>query len=126
MYSVWEATQLAELFEGILEVSQPSFRSPNIQLAQLFRSMCPEVYVTRALLSQAGAESGADACGSDAHRGALRLVWKRRGEAAEKFLWAPPAQEFPLENATKFPLFFTTRPGAANRLFEHASQWGSF
>ncbi len=78
-----EATQLAELLKGVLEIARPQLQKSNIQLAQLLPIDVPEVYVDRALLKQAVLNLVLNAAEAMPNGGQLRLVLSRRGEMAE-------------------------------------------
>src|SRR5205809_5081830 len=78
-----EATQLADLLKGVLEIARPQLQKSNIQLAQLLPIDVPEVYVDRALLKQAVLNLVLNAAEAMPSGGQLRLVLSRRGEMAE-------------------------------------------
>ncbi len=108
-----EATQLAELLKGVLEIARPQLQKSNIQLAQLLPIDVPEVYVDRALLKQAVLNLVLNAAEAMPNGGQLRLVLSRRGEMAEITV-GDTGKGIPLENRQKiFQLFFTTRPGGS-------------
>ena len=108
-----EATQLAELLKGVLEIAGPQLQKSNIQLAQLLPIDVPEVYVDRALLKQAVLNLVLNAAEAMPNGGQLRLVLSRRGEMAEITV-GDTGKGIPLENRQKiFQLFFTTRPGGS-------------
>src|SRR6266581_304418 len=108
-----EATQLAELLKGVLEIARPQLQKSNIQLAQLLPIDVPEVYVDRALLKQAVLNLVLNAAEAMPNGGQLRLVLSRRGEMAEISV-GDTGKGIPLENRQKiFQLFFTTRPGGS-------------
>src|SRR6266571_436756 len=108
-----EATQLAELLKGVLEIARPQLQKSNIQLAQLLPIDVPEVYVDRALLKQAVLNLVLNAAEAMPSGGQLRLVLSRRGEMAEITV-DDTGKGIPLENRQKiFQLFFTTRPGGS-------------
>ena len=108
-----EATQLAELLKGVLEIARPQLQKSNIQLAQLLPIDVPEVYVDRALLKQAVLNLVLNAAEAMPSGGQLRLVLSRRGEMAEITV-GDTGKGIPLENRQKiFQLFFTTRPGGS-------------
>src|SRR6266571_2794298 len=108
-----EATQLADLLKGVLEIARPQLQKSNIQLAQLLPIDVPEVYVDRALLKQAVLNLVLNAAEAMPSGGQLRLVLSRRGEMAEITV-DDTGKGIPLENRQKiFQLFFTTRPGGS-------------
>ncbi len=108
-----EATQLADLLKGVLEIAGPQLQKSNIQLAQLLPIDVPEVYVDRALLKQAVLNLVLNAAEAMPNGGQLRLVLSRRGEMAEITV-GDTGKGIPLENRQKiFQLFFTTRPGGS-------------
>jgi signal transduction histidine kinase len=108
-----EATQLADLLKGVLEIARPQLQKSNIQLAQLLPIDVPEVYVDRALLKQAVLNLVLNAAEAMPNGGQLRLVLSRRGEMAEITV-GDTGKGIPLENRQKiFQLFFTTRPGGS-------------
>ncbi len=108
-----EATQLADLLKGVLEIARPQLQKSNIQLAQLLPIDVPEVYVDRALLKQAVLNLVLNAAEAMPSGGQLRLVLSRRGEMAEITV-GDTGKGIPLENRQKiFQLFFTTRPGGS-------------
>jgi len=108
-----EATQLAELLKGVLEIARPQLQKSNIQLAQLLPIDVPEVYVDRALLKQAVLNLVLNAAEAMPNGGQLRLVLSRRGEMAEITV-GDTGKGIPLENRQKiFQLFFTTRQGGS-------------
>src|SRR6266568_5092334 len=108
-----EATQLAELLKGVLEIARPQLQKSNIQLAQLLPIDVPEVYVDRALLKQAVLNLVLNAAEAMPGGGQLRLVLSRRGEMAEITV-GDTGKGIPLENRQKiFQLFFSTRPGGS-------------
>jgi PAS domain S-box-containing protein len=108
-----EATQLAELLQGVLEVAKPQLQKSNIQIAQLLPIDVPEVYVDRALLKQAVLNLVLNASEAMPDGGQLRMVLSRRGEMAEITV-GDTGNGIPPENQQKiFQLFFTTRPGGS-------------
>jgi len=108
-----EATQLADLLKGVLEIAKPQLQKSNIQLAQLLPIDVPEVYVDRALLKQAVLNLVLNAAEAMPNGGQLRLVLSRRGEMAEITV-GDTGNGIPQENQQKiFQLFFTTRPGGS-------------
>ena len=108
-----EATQLADLLKGVLEIARPQLQKSNIQLAQLLPIDVPEVYVDRALLKQAVLNLVLNAAEAMPSGGQLRLVLSRRGEMAEITV-GDTGKGIPLENRQKiFQLFFSTRPGGS-------------
>src|SRR6266705_1977357 len=108
-----EATQLAELLKGVLEIARPQLQKSNIQLAQLLPIDVPEVYVDRALLKQAVLNLVLNATEAMPGGGQLRLVLSRRGEMAEITV-GDTGNGIPPENRQKiFQLFFSTRPGGS-------------
>ena len=108
-----EATQLADLLKGVLEIAGPQLQKSNIQLAQLLPIDVPEVYVDRALLKQAVLNLVLNAAEAMPNGGQLRLVLSRRGEMAEITV-GDTGKGIPLENRQKiFQLFFTTRQGGS-------------
>ena len=108
-----EATHLAELLKGVLEIAHPQLQKANIQLAQLLPIDVPEVYADRALLKQAVLNLVLNAAEAMPNGGQLRLVLSRRGEMAEISV-GDTGKGIPLENRQKiFQLFFTTRPGGS-------------
>jgi PAS domain S-box-containing protein len=108
-----EATHLAELLKGVLEIAQPQLQKANIHLAQLLPIDVPEVYADRALLKQAVLNLVLNAAEAMPNGGQLRLVLSRRGEMAEISV-GDTGKGIPLENRQKiFQLFFTTRPGGS-------------
>src|SRR6266581_1015018 len=108
-----EATQLADLLKGVLEIARPQLQKSNIQLAQLLPIDVPEVYVDRALLKQAVLNLVLNAAEAMPSGGQLRLVLSRRGEMAEITV-GDTGKGIPLENRQNiFQLFFTTRPGGS-------------
>ena len=108
-----EATQLAELLQGVLEIAKPQLEQSGIQIAQLLPIDVPEVYVDRALLKQAVLNLVLNASEAMPNGGQLRLVLSRRGEMAEITV-GDTGKGIPPENQQKiFQLFFTTRPGGS-------------
>ncbi len=106
-----EATQLADLLKGVMEIAKPQLQKSNILLAQLLPIDVPEVYVDRALLKQAVLNLVLNAADAMPNGGQLRLVLSRRGEMAEITV-GDTGKGIPPENQQKiFQLFFTTRPG---------------
>jgi len=108
-----EATQLADLLKGVLEIAKPQLQKSNILLAQLLPIDVPEVYVDRALLKQAVLNLVLNAAEAMPNGGQLRLVLSRRGEMAEITV-GDTGKGIPPENQQRiFQLFFTTRPGGS-------------
>src|SRR5712691_61369 len=108
-----EATQLADLLKGVLEIARPQLQKSNIQLAQLLPIDVPEVYVDRALLKQAVLNLVLNAAEAMPIGGQLRLVLSRRGEMAEISVGDTGKGIAPENRQKIFQLFFTTRPGGS-------------
>jgi PAS domain S-box-containing protein len=108
-----EATQLAELLKGVLEIAKPQLQKANILIAQLLPIDVPEVYVDRALLKQAVLNLVLNAAEAMPNGGQLRLVLSRRGEMAEISVGDTGKGILPENRQKIFQLFFTTRPGGS-------------
>jgi PAS domain S-box-containing protein len=108
-----EATQLADILRGVVEVAQPQLRKSKVEVAQLLPIDVPEVYVDRGLLKQAVLNLVLNAVEAMPNGGKLHVVLSRRGEMAEITV-GDTGKGIPLENRQKiFQLFFTTRPGGS-------------
>ncbi len=108
-----EATQLAELLLGVLDVAKPQLQKANVQVAQLLPIDVPEVYVDRALLKQAVLNLILNAVEAMPEGGQLRLVLSRRGDMAEITVGDTGKGILPEHRQKIFQLFFTTRPGGS-------------